>query len=222
SQRAREIEERLRRVPGVVGVASADRAPFTGHSITAFVTDDGKWMNGCVTMNVTQDYFSTLGMSMVAGRTFTQTETTDAANVVIVSESAARHLWPGKNPLGRGLETAHNERDSAPGIRYTVVGVVQDARLTNLSEVDDIDLFFPRAASAMWLVRTQGKPAVLVHPILAELGLLDPKLPSQTAIWTLEDGSMRVQRLFAEVPADFALVLAGIALSLAAVGIYGV
>ncbi|HWA85343.1 MAG TPA: ADOP family duplicated permease [Opitutus sp.] len=221
-QRAREIEERLRRVPGIVGVASADRAPFTGHTSTAYVTDDGKWMNGCITMNVTGDYFSTLGLRIVAGRTFTETETTDAANVLIVSESAARHLWPGKNPLGRQLETAHSERDRTPAVRYTVVGVVQDARLTNLSEVDDIDLFLPRAATAMWLVRTQGKPEALIHPIFTELGALDPKLPSQTAVWTLEEGSMRVQRMFAKVPADIALALGGIALALAAVGIYGV
>ncbi len=221
-QRAREIEERLRRVPGVVAVASADRAPFSGHTSTAYVTDDGKWANGCITMNVTQDYFSTLGLRLAAGRTFTETETTEAAKVVIVSESAARHLWPGKNPLGRRLETVHPDRGGTPALRYTVVGVVQDARLTSLSEVDDIDLFFPRPATAVWLVRTQGKPEVLIHPIFAELGTLDPKLPSQTAVWTLEEGSMRVQRLFAKVPADIALALGGIALALVAVGIYGV
>ncbi|HWA27370.1 MAG TPA: ADOP family duplicated permease [Lacunisphaera sp.] len=223
ARRAREIEEHLRGVPGVIAVAGAERAPFTGHSITAYVTDDGRWMNGCVGQNVAPEYFAALGLDLVAGRHFTDEEALAGAKVVIISESAARHLWPGKNPLGRQLESPQKGRTGpAPGVRFTVVGVVRDARLTNLSEVDDIDLFFPLAGSAHWLVRTQGDPAALIQPIYAELGKLDAKLPAQMAVWTLEEGSMRIQRLFARVPADCAMLLGGIALALAAVGIYGV
>jgi len=222
ARRAREIDARLRSVPGVVSVSGADRVPFSGHSISTFVTDENRWVNGCVTMHVDRDYFSTLGLRLVSGRPFTAAETAQAAPVVIITQSAARHLWPGKDPLGRSLHSPQRGPAGEPGTSYTVIGVAQDARFTLLSRVDDVDLFFPQAATAGWMVRTRGAPEAVVPSIYAALKEIDPLLESQSAVWTMEAGPMRVQWLMAEAPANIASLLGGIALALAAVGIFGV
>jgi len=221
-RRAREIDARLRTVPGVVAVSGADRVPFSGHSISPFITDENRWVNGCVTMNVDRDYFATLGLRLVSGRTFTADETASAAPVVILTQSAARHLWPGRDPLGRSLHSPQRGPAGEPGTPYTVIGVIQDARFTLLSQVDDVDLFFPQAATAGWMVRTRGVPEAVIPSLYAALREVDPQLESQSAVWTMEKGPMRVQRIQAEVPANIASLLGGIALALAAVGITGV
>ncbi|HET7536116.1 MAG TPA: FtsX-like permease family protein, partial [Candidatus Didemnitutus sp.] len=221
ARQAREIDARLRTVPGVQAVSGADRVPFAGHSVTAYVTDEEKWFNGCVTMNVDCDYFATLGVALVAGRTFTQDETATAAPVVIITRSAAEHLWPGKNPLGRKIRPVSSGKDATPTKQFTVVGVVADARFTQLSKADDIDIFFPQTATALWLVRTQLAPEGSVRSIYTALEQVDPALAKCTAVWTMEKGPMRVQLLMARAPASIASLLGILAVSLAAVGIFG-
>jgi predicted permease len=222
ARRAREIDVRLRTVPGIVAVTGADRVPFAGHSVTAYVTDEGKWVKDCVVMQVDADYFTTLGLTLVAGRPFLAQEAADTSKVVIITQSAARHLWPGMDPLGRRIMAPKSGGVGNPEKQYTVVGVVQDARFTLLSKTDAVDLFFPQAASSLWLLRTQGAPEMSIPSVYAALRGLDPVLAAQTAVWTMEEGPMRVQRLLADVPANFASLLGAIALALAAVGIFGV
>ncbi|HTL69180.1 MAG TPA: ADOP family duplicated permease [Lacunisphaera sp.] len=219
---ARRIVERLQAVPGVLGVGGTDRAPFAGHTMSAVATDDGRWVNGCILLNIDRGYFETLGLRLVAGRAFTPDEIAQSAPVVIITQSAARHLWPGKDPLGRRIVSPPREYEGAHVVHYTVVGVVQDARFTDLSKTDNVDLFFPQPALAKWVVRTHGRPEAAISSVYAALDNLDPTLRARTAVWTLEDGSMRVQRLFAAAPASFASLLGMIALALAAVGVFGV
>ena len=72
--------------------------------------DEGNWVQGCVSMQVDRDYFATLGLPLVAGRSFTAEETASAAPLAVITQSAAKHLWPGKNPLGRRIELPKRER----------------------------------------------------------------------------------------------------------------
>jgi predicted permease len=218
--RARQIEAELRRLPDVASVASTDRLPFVGHSITPFITDENRFVNNCVSMRVDADYFATLGLLLVAGRGFTADEVASKAPVVIITESTAQHLWPGADPLGRRIAPFRGRGVQTE--QATVIGVLQDARFTLLSKTDPIDLFFPQPASALWLVRTRGAPQAAVPSVLAALRTVDPALPSQTDVGTMEDGPMHFQRLMAQVPAMFASLLGTIALVLAEVGIHGV
>ncbi|HVS53669.1 MAG TPA: ADOP family duplicated permease [Opitutaceae bacterium] len=220
----REITARLRTVPGIVSVAGADRSPFFGHSITSLRTDEERFVPGCVLVRADPEYFDTLGLRFVAGRPFTTREAESGAPVVVITESAARHLWPGQEALGRRLAQPKRSRDETAGQQFTVIGIVKDARFTLLSKVDEVDVFFPRtpAEQELWLIRTSGAPEAALQSIFAALRAIDPLLPSQTTVLTMEGGPMRVQRLMAEAPATFATLLGIVALVLASIGIFGV
>jgi ABC-type antimicrobial peptide transport system permease subunit len=171
---------------------------------------------------VAANYFEALGIPLVAGRSFTVQEQETRAPVMVISQSAAHQLWPGKNPLGRRLASWQN-RDGNKSF-FVVIGVTRDARLTLLSQVDKIDLFFPRplSADATLLVHTRLPPTVTFQSTFAALRDVNPTLPSQALLMSMEQGPMQLQRLMAEAPAMFATLLGGLALVLAAVGIYGV
>jgi putative ABC transport system permease protein len=154
---------------------------------------------------------------------FTTLEQETSAPVVIISESAARHLWPGKDPLGRRIEHPKRNRDGSRD-SFTVIGVAKDVRLTLLSQTDAIDLFFPRPLpiNGMVLAHTRAAPEAAFQSVFAVLRSVNAILPSQALIMSMENGPIRLQQLLAEGPATFASVLGLIALVLASVGIYGV
>jgi predicted permease len=211
--RAQRIEERLRALPEVASIGAADRVPLLGHSITPFRTDEDRWVNGCVMTHVDADYFPTLGLRVLAGRTFTPEEVSTRAPVAVITQSAARHLWPNGDALQRHFAIGKSDD------MYTVIGVIADARLTLLSRVDDVDAFFPQAGTAAWLVRTRGKPAAAFPSLYATMRAIDPAMPVE--VQAMEEGPMRLQRMMARIPATIALFLAGLSLALAAVGISG-
>jgi len=218
-----EVVARISALPEVDSVAWSDHAPYMGHSIGWFETDDGRRVNDCVTLRGTASYFGTLGIPLVAGRTFTAEEETTRAPVVVISQSAAHRLWPGKDPLGRRMADAKPAKDGGRNW-FVVIGVVKDTRLTLLSQVDAADLFFPQpvGADGLFLVHTRSAPEAAFSPTWTTLRRLSATLPSQTLILSMEQGPMQFQRLWAEWPATFASVLGLIALLLSAVGIYGV
>ncbi|MES1166495.1 MAG: FtsX-like permease family protein, partial [Pseudomonadota bacterium] len=223
------LQETLARVTALPGVEQATwtgHPPYVGHSIQPFLTDEDQYIDGCVMNDVAANYFETLGIALVAGRSFTREEQETKAPVIVISESAARHLWPGKDPLGRRL--AHmvysNRNQAGPPDMVTVIGVTKDARLTLLSQTDKIDLFFPVPVqeTRFLLVRTRGAPETMFHSAITALREIDATLPSQASIMSMEKGPMELQRLMAEAPAMAASLLGAVALLLASVGIYGV
>jgi putative ABC transport system permease protein len=219
----REARVRVAALPEVNAVAWTDRAPYMGHSISPFATDDGRWVSGCVNVHADADYFNALRIPLVAGRFFNEQEVQTSAPVVVISESAARHLWPGQNPLGRRI--FHPKRNAGGSrVGFEVIGVAKDARLTLLSQIDAVDLFFPRAVApgGLFLVHTRGAPTAAMSSTLAALRGLDATLPSQSLLLPMESGPMEFQRLWAAAPATFATFVSALALVLAAVGIYGV
>lgn len=219
----REVQARVGALPEVDAVTSAERAPYFGHSIGPFLTDEERWVDGCVSLRADANYFATLRLPLIAGRGFTPQEVETRASVVVISESAARRFWPGSDPLGRRIFQPRRGRDGGREA-FTVIGVAKDARLTLLSQTDAADVFFPRplAADGWFLVHTRGAPETALPATLAALRQLDSTLPSQSLLLTMEKGPMEIQRLLASGPAMFASVVGVVALVLAAVGIYGV
>lgn len=222
-----EAVERVRALPEIASIARAVHVPFVGHSITMLLTDDWTWIDGCVMDQVSEDYFTTLGLPLVSGRMFTQAEVETGAPVAVISESAARIFWPGKNPLGRrisGRITAHPTRQAPPAM-FTVIGVVRDAHMTLLSKLDKANVYYPQPPSDLsgWmLVRSRVAPEAAYRSVYAAAGALNASLRSQTTILGFEEGPMQLQRLMAAAPATVASVLGGLALVLASVGVYGV
>jgi predicted permease len=213
----REIAHRLEAMPEVVSVAVADRPPFLGSGSDSFRSDE-QLSTQCQFNYVSERYFETLGIPVLAGRTFALQEAERRGPVAVVSESAARALWPGKDPLGRHIYGPFPGNDS-----FTVIGIVKTVRSTYLSKVDSPAVYFPRTFSPGYflLVRTRIAPDSAMRRATATLSAIDPNLPSQSYMGTLEDGPVQIQQLMAEAPAIASTILGLLALLLASIGTYG-
>jgi predicted permease len=218
------VIDRLQALPDVVSVAWADRPPFVGHGSGAFENEQ-KVQVQCLFNGISDRYFETLGIPLLAGRKFTALEVEREAPVVIVSESAARRFWPGLDPIGRQVLVPQWLRRLMRYESYTVVGVARTVRSTYLSKLDEGFLYFPKSLPlniGVMLVRTRITPRAILTATHTTLRAIHPNLPSQTYMVTLEEGPIAIQRMMAEAPAFVASAMGLLALVLASVGIFGV
>ncbi|HTU46386.1 MAG TPA: FtsX-like permease family protein [Bryobacteraceae bacterium] len=217
--------ERMKTVPAVVSVAWADRVPFLGTGSGLFRNDAGMAL-GCVFNGVSDEYFSTLRIPVLRGRTFTKSEIEREAPVAIVSESTAARLWPRSEAVGQRLTPAASWLSDILGHQsLTVIGVVRTVRSTYLSKEDKGYVYMPRKlhdGGALFLVRTAIAPARVLSPLAETLTHVNSNLSARTYIVSMEHGPVLVQELMARAPALAASILGGLALLLACLGIYGV
>lgn len=220
----RHVSDRISSLPGVVSVAWADRPPFLAHGTGDFTNERGARLN-CLFNFVSANYFESLGIPLLAGRTFTLREMEGGAPVVVINETAARQAWPGEDPLGRrvsGLD--YLQRETGGHESFTVIGVAKSVRSTFLSKPDEAYLYFPRALQPgrVLMVHTRALPGNVSHAVLAELGAINPNLPAQTFLVALDQAPVEIQRMMAKAPAVTAFGLGLLALLLASLGVFGV
>ena len=218
----RQVAARVAELPEVVSVAQAERPPFMAHGSGPFENAEHQRVP-CLFNVVSERYFETLGIPILAGRTFTLAETEHEEAVAVVSESAARAFWPGKDPLGQRIYP-NGWLTQVLGIKPSIViGVVKTVRSTYLSKVDAPFVYFPRAifpGNAL-LIRTRIAPEAVMRRTVRTLAEIHSGLPSASTILTLEQGPVQLQRLFAEGPALVSSILGLVALVSAAIGIFG-
>jgi predicted permease len=216
-----EFHERLRSIPGVEGVAATSWLPAAGpYHDWGFRYEDAvgelQW-EGAQMRIIEGDYFETMGIPLLAGRTFNAGDDEDSPPVMIISETAARIAFPDRDPIGRQFYSADTVR--------TVVGVVPDvaydARGSRKSKVyiPHTEYGDDRNWALVQVVKTKSGLGVLPQ-IRRELDAIDPELVIYRAR-TME----RVLGRHMESE-RFALTLmgifAGVALLLAAIGVYGI
>ena len=186
----RELLDRVSGLPGVVGAAAAYQRPFEhgaiGLDFLPFLRgqdpDDSAWLqNPQVNLeSVTPGYFSVMGTRLLHGRTFTDRDTADSPPVVVLSESAARDLWPGEEGLGQQLLVTPEVRTDASGdpIFQTVVGIVEDARYREV-ETPRLDAYVPFSQVPVTVkhlvARTTHDPLQLAAAVRSEVRRLDPR-----------------------------------------------
>jgi predicted permease len=215
------FHERLRSIPGVEDIAATSWLPVSGpyHEWGFRYTDeDGepRW-KGAQMRIVEGDYFRTLGVPLLAGRAFTAADDEDSPPVMIISESTARIAFPERDPVGQRFFSAGEER--------TVIGVVADVAFDARGSRGP-KIYIPHAEfgdDRNWaltqVIRTRTGPALLPR-VRLELDALDPEL----VIYRARTMDQVIGR---RVEGDrFALTLmglfAGVAMVLAAIGIYGI
>ena len=170
---------------------------------------------------VTPDYFATMGIRLVSGRSFTVHDDSTSPAVIVVSESMARDYWPGQSPLGRRLGWAGNDTTMS-----TVVGVVGDVRFNpNVGPAVAPTYYVAVAKAHPWrtmslVVRTREDPMAMAPRVERAIASVAPTV-TPGSVFTLDhlhQTSLSPQRLTSEMMAAFAIV----ALVLAAIGINGV
>jgi len=221
----REIQDRLRAVPGVENVSASlvlpldwaiDRpktAPSAANGSGADAEPDFQ--------EVMPDYFETLRTPLLAGRTFTPEDNAPARALAIIDQRYAERVFSG-NPIGRKIPLPGAESPTAE-----VIGVVAHQRLISLSDPGRETVYLLDGSgswgigvSRNWMVRTKGDPAKLAAPIRAEIAKIDPQLVISKIrpMGALVDHDQSATRFSLFLIALFA----AIAVIQAGVGLYGV
>jgi predicted permease len=175
------------------------------------------------------NYFETLGIAMVAGRTFNSHQGA-AEQSVILSASQAAQLWPGQNPIGRELALDTKNHFSTTSellpdkVSYQVIGVVKDTRGVQIDGSDNAQIYLPLPENHLdehpMLVRTRSDPTPVTAGIGATVSAVDPDLVAYTA--TLDEMLHSTPPFIVSRCAAAFASLVGIAgLLLASLGIYG-
>ncbi|MGB7845106.1 MAG: FtsX-like permease family protein, partial [Candidatus Acidiferrum sp.] len=225
-----EILDRLRALPSVRSAAVATQLPFAGRwGSTAFLVEGQPepppgTMPTVLSSEVSPDYFQTMYIPLIAGRSFTLSELELGSNVVIVSDAFARRFLPGGSPMSKRIQFAANGLiPNAPW--STVVGVVGDVRNAGLDHASDPLVYFPYSGKiyskfASVVLRSDQDPRRLISPIRAQFSAVDPAQPvfDIATIKQRIDDSIETPRFYMTLLTLFA----ALALLLASVGIYGV
>jgi putative ABC transport system permease protein len=225
------LEQKLSTIPGVTSVALATGLPPL-RRINANDTEiegyqpgpDSPAQNIDYWNVVTPDYFKTMKIRLVEGRTFeSQDDNPNAMPVVMVNQALAKRFWTG-SPIGRRV----NPGFADPKVWFTIVGVVEDTKNAGMDKPAGPELYFQArqvanqglGSSINFAVRAANDSAPLEGSIRNAVRELDPTLPVYN-LWSMNEvvsKSMVQPRFLALLLATFS----GIALFLAAIGIYGV
>jgi len=208
----RQTIERLAALPGVRAVAQSSAAPLsTQHAETRFDLGEGRsrYLEFSV---VSPGYFDVLHIPIVRGRTFTAAET-QSEGAAIVTESTARRLWPGADPLAQSLVL-----DKVP---RPIVGVVRDAQVSRLGFSDDTYVFLPAGPDSqqrLQLLVAGTGPVPGAAAIRAAVSAGDPQLA--TTVAGLSE-NLEQWRAPSRLVASLSSALAALALILACTGVFG-
>jgi predicted permease len=219
-----ELVRRIQGLPGVTSVSGINHLPIAGDIWSQSFAVEGRpppppgERPTTIFRLIRPGYVRTMGMSLVAGREFTEADNRSSPRVVIVNETFARTMWPGQSAIGKRII------DDDLGPRQ-VVGVVRDIREREWGRTPGRELYRPYlqesgARELTLVVRGASDPTALAPAIQREVWAIDGRLPAITAV-TMEQviagalGEPRFQRLLLNL-------FASVALALAALGIYGV
>jgi len=240
-QLSRQLRTELGSLPGITSVTLASRAPFAGGNRFVPVgtaTEEppvnaaGEDQRPAVSYSyVLPNYFETLGIPIVRGRSFTPQEAEGEAPVAVVSEAMARHFWPGQDPIGKrmAIGSAHGQTpypgETAPFFPESeVIGVAQDVRNLSLSKVDDSYFYLPLSQSSqltrMILLRTKGNTSSLLALLGGAVRRVDASLPVVAAPldWAV---SLDPYFIVSRVGGILCSVVGALGLFLACLGVYG-
>jgi putative ABC transport system permease protein len=219
--------ERLRATPGIQAVGAVYPMPLSGMEEDLWFDIEGQpppargEHRSAGPRGVSPGYFKAQGIQLLKGRVFAESDGGDTRPVVVINEAAARRYWADQDPIGRRI--SFDSRDGQPTWRQ-IVGVVRSVRHMALSEEPRPEVYIPftqHPLAFMTLVaRTDGAPLNFVAAIRSQVQAVDKDQPISDAR-TMEErlaGTVS-QRRFNLISLG---IFAGIALSLAAIGIYGV
>ena len=222
-----QARERIRSLPGVRSVSFGSSFPFMGGVYASFgikgrpKTASESNMAGMST--IMPDYFEVMGIPLLEGRPFAETDDKSGVGVAIVNEAFARRFFPNENPLGKSLILSVN-RDKDSPTEFEVVGVVGAVRNVALDREPGPEVYTPyRQMPWTWgqlAIRTEQNALSLARAVRQQIRSLDPDqtVPNSDTLENMISRSIAPQRFNLVLLS----ILAGIGLLLTLVGIYGV
>ncbi len=221
------FETRLTQLPGVTSASDVVVLPLSGDDMeTGFeirghaVSQSDRPMTR---INVAAPlYFRTMGTPLIAGRDFSETDTVDSKEVVLVNDTFARKYFPKQNPLGKFIKPGFSKGDTAPF--REIVGIVASVQQDRIGKPPEPEVFLPRSQfvnnDVEVVVHTAGDVNALIPAVRTTLRAMDADLPLRGAL-TMEERAGRsvAQPLFQSF---LFAIFAAVALILTAVGLYGV
>jgi putative ABC transport system permease protein len=217
-----DVTQRLRSVPGVDAVSVANTVPLRGQNEMTTMTIDGVGRIGDVGIHmVGQEYFAALRLPLRSGRVLTERDQAGAPRVAVINETTARRFFPGQDPVGRrailGLNGWGGPEDAE------IVGVVGDARYQLLDMPPGVDVYLSYRqrvpTTSYLLVRANRPPGSILPELRQRVAARDPAVPvyDVTTMDRILAGASGRHRFSSLLLATFA----GLALALAAAGVYG-
>jgi predicted permease len=215
------VLSQIQHVPGVAGAALAERVPFSG--VINRPLPDGEPVTR---QETTAEYFKTVGIRVLRGRTYTPDEVHAGAPVAVISARLAQRFWGSEDPIGSSLERVWGPADlpgdhlgimrRPPGTR--VIGVVAET-VSSVRQIDAPTIYLPLASStpAAALVATNGDPRDIARAVQRDVRSVNP---DATAEATFVANLLRHEL---ELPADLAALAGGVgftALALALMGLF--
>jgi predicted permease len=217
--------QRVSTLPGVLSAALADALPPEGTGVTMGIRMEGEPRGprndpsyNVAVRSVSPAYFAIFEIPLKSGRWFDNHDTSAQPDVALVNEALVRRFFPGQNPLGKRIGGAIEDD------WRTIIGVVADVKNQGLVASVQPEVYVPAQQFTMTvastlLVRGVGDPLALVAEVRDQIRAIDKNIPPTFTTMTHEiEGLVSSQRFNSILLSSFA----GLALLLAAIGIYGV
>jgi putative ABC transport system permease protein len=220
-----QAEQRIRRLPGVIAAGSTTVPALKGSNWTSDATIEGRppedYPREVRRKVITPDYFRAMGLTLLKGRFFNESDNDKSPPVIIVNATLARRHFPNEDPIGKRFKLS---KPTVQGPWRTIIGVVSDEKQDGLGakvEHETYQSHLQNAQSQLTLiVRAATDPMSIVGAVREEIRALDRSLP------LYDVKTMRVA-IYESVARErfitlLLIVFAALALTLASVGIYGV
>jgi putative ABC transport system permease protein len=220
-----QVAERARAVPGVVSVTMTTMIPMKNDSIgfetvapEGFPFPPGRENTRVLASRIDEHYFDTIGISILRGRGFRETDGPDAPRVAIVNEQFAKHYWPDQDAIGKRLQAG------ADKTWVQVVGIAKNSKYVFIAEPTSDFVYLPyrqtQPRRMVMLARSSGEASALTGPLREVVHGLDPNLPIFNVRTMADLYRMRAVSVF-NVLVTIVAGMGAMGLGLAIVGLYG-
>jgi predicted permease len=223
----RDVQREFANVAGVRAASYSHLGIFSGGTSSMSISIDGFAPQedddrGSAVDAAGPGYFATLGIPVLQGREFVDSDTADSPRVCVINEAFAKRFFAGRNPVGLQLNIVADDESKTP---YQIVGVVGNSRTEDLRGEIGHRFYLPTGqrgaqSSPFFLIRTTGATAPAISDLRAVVQRVDANLSVRSAVTMHEQMAPLVAQ--DRTTAQLVLTFGGVALVLAAIGLYGV